>query len=213
MKAAIAEWRNDMKKSVIGVMLFLLVMAAGASAQDQDYQPQNYIAVNVLHPLLIYTISVELSRTTTSVPVHLAYALALSQNWGISAQFIYRLEIDGAYLMTNEFGFVVGPRFSLDFMKGFFAEFKVGVGYAAGMDYHANDYTRLDLILEPAAGYNIIIGNAFSMTFGLGIQSLIPLTETPARSTAPGGWWDWNVVGYIYHYFLPVFNVSFGLVF
>jgi hypothetical protein len=205
-----------MNRKSVFVTLFLLAIIAGAVAQEEGDQPRNYLGVNIAHPLIIFGISRLLSDTTAYLPIHLHYALRLGENWGLGSQFLYQLEMDGRHFSTNEFGLAVGPRFSINVGKGstvYFIQCKVGAGYAFGTDYNNNAYSRLDLIVEPDTGFTFVLGKVFALTAGIGLQSLIPLTESPQRSSSPGGWWDWNEIGYLSHYFLPVANVSLGFVF
>jgi hypothetical protein len=201
-----------MKKISIIIAVFILFLPFGVLAQDEggaeDTTVQNHFGINVLHTALITLISTSLSDTTEYLPIHLYYDHAFTQNWGVAALGFYRLDNDSNF-RTNELGFAIGPRFSFDFIKGLYTDCKVGLGYAFGVDYMGADYSRLDLVIEPEVGYTLIIGRFFSLTFGIGLQTLIMITEAPSRSGA----WDWNYMGRLSHYYLPVANFSLGVVF
>jgi hypothetical protein len=202
-----------MNKRHVLAVLFTFGIVLGAYAQEQTDQPLNSINVNLVHPLIMYAASVGLSDFTAYLSLHGEYAHAFSRNWGMAGQFIYRLEMDGDYFRTNEFGIAVGPRFSLNYAKSLFVEIKAGIGYTFGIDYNDNPYSRLDLIIAPDVGYTFVFWKVLSLTLGIGLQTLIPVMESPQRSVSPGGHWDWNEIGWISHYFLPVVNVSVGVVF
>jgi hypothetical protein len=199
---------GKMKKQIIFIAACILMIPFCATAQENDSAAQNYIGINLLHTGVIYLVSTSLTDTTQYLPLHFNYFHSFTQNWGLSALAFYRLDKDGEF-RTNEFGFAVGPRFSLDYLKGFYIDCKLGLGLASGLDYSGNDYSRFDFVIEPDLGYNLEIGKFFSITFGLGLQTLVCISESPARD----GTWDWNFIGSLSHYYLPVANLSAALLF
>ena len=48
------------------------------------------------------------------------------------------------------------------------------------------------------------------MLLGLGLQTLILLNENPQRNVGMNSW-DWNRIGMMSHYYLPVLNISIGI--
>jgi hypothetical protein len=78
---------------------------------------------------------------------------------------IYRRESDGTYFDTVEISIAAGPAFYLDRLKSLFASVEFGFGEAAGSDYEDNDYTRLDLVIQPEASVFVPIAGHLSMEF------------------------------------------------
>ena len=63
-----------------------------------------------------------------------------------------------------------------------------------------------NFFLEPDLGYYLCIKNKFTTSIGIGLQSLIKLSESYY-----GNIWEWNSTGKLSHYYLPVANISFGI--
>jgi len=200
--------------------LFALNIESQLNAQANDNQPntlktenatalaQHYLGINILHPAIVGVVSLSMAEDVFYLPMHLSYAHAFSGNLGISALVIYRYEKDADF-RTNEFGFAVGPRLSFNRLQGFYVDCKFGIGYAFGVNYSNHTYSRLDFVIEPDIGFNFVISKNFSITLGIGTQTLLLLNETPSRV----GHWDWNEIGTLSHYFLPVLNLSAALMF
>ncbi len=211
-----------MQKIIPAAIIVSIACSFTAFAQEGEGRPQNYLGVNVAEPLIVFAVSRVYSMydvDTTYLPVTANYAHAFSKHWGISGMLMYRYEKYSNDYLINEFGFAVGPRFSLDFMKGFFIEVKAGPAYAFGRDYDGYPYARLDLVLQPEIGFNIALGSAFTLTVGGGLQTLIPLYEwinNPMGSSV-SDMWTWTGVSYaisgLAHLYLPVLNVSAAFVF
>ncbi len=196
-----------MKKILLASSLVLLI-ASSARAQEESREPQNQLSVNVLHTPIVYAVSASMSGDVSYVPVHVGYVRSLSKNVSLSVLGLYRRDVDGDF-KTNEVGIAVGPRLSFGSRGGWFIECKVGLGVASGLDYFDNDYTRWDLVVQPDIGYTRRIGSHLALTGGIGLQTLVLLSESPSR----GGSWDWNDTGRLSHYYLPVANLSIGLTF
>jgi hypothetical protein len=194
--------------SVVMLLIPWCVYAQEERAQEERPPAQNQIGINVLHTPIVYLVSVSIADDVSYVPIHLCYVRSLSKNLGVSVLGFYRRDQDADF-RTNEFGFAVGPRLSFHHLKGWFIECKVGLGIASGVDYFNNDYSRWDFVVQPDVGYTLMIGSNFSVTGGIGLQTLVELSETPSR----GGTWDWNDTGRLSHYYLPVANLSLALTF
>jgi len=69
-------------------------------------------------------------------------------------------------------------------------------------------YTRADFVFVPEAGYFINFASRFTMTVGLGVQSLLRIKENPRREDA--GWYR-TTTGKMYDHYLPVLNISLGI--
>ena len=94
--------------------------------------------------------------------------------------------------------------FTSNHLNGFFADCKVGFAFAFGQDYHYNDYVRTDFVLQPEVGYFLTLAGRFTMSVGLGMQSLLKIAENPKSA-----WIDVTN----YERYLPVLNVSLGIKF
>ena len=125
---------------------------------------------------------------------------------GISGLLMYRMDKDIGDFRTNELGIAVGPSYIANNLNGFWADIKFGIALASGEDGFANEYSRTDMIIQPELGYNICFPSKLTLTFGIGMQSLLKLSEDPDRSSR----WDWNSTGKLSHYYLPVINLSLG---
>lgn len=197
-----------MKKRILLPSVLLLLVPWCAYAQEELLPAQNEIGINVLHTPIVYLVSASMSEDVRYVPIHVGYVRSLSKHLGVSVLGFYRRDEDGSF-KTNELGFAVGPRLSSDHLKGWFVECKFGLGVASGVDYFDDDYSRWDLVVQPEVGYTRMIGGNLSITAGIGLQTLVEVSESPSRS----GRWDWNGTGQMSHYYLPVANLSMALVF
>ncbi len=197
-----------MKKRIFVLSASMLLVPWCVCAQEESPAPRNQIGVNVLHTPVVYLVSASMSGDVSYVPIHVGYVRSLSKNLGLSVLGLYRRDQDADF-RTNEFGFAVGPRLSFDRLKGWFVECKFGVGRASGVDYFSHDYSRWDLVVQPDIGYSLMLGSNVSVTAGIGVQTLLLLSETPDRGID----WEWNDVGQMSHYYLPVANLSVALTF
>jgi hypothetical protein len=194
-----------MKTIVLLVLLYGIFPAQNSLAQNNDNAGSTFIGINPLHTIVIKTVSNAIDRDVTYLPVHLILDHSLTKHFGISGLLLYRLDKDGENFLTHELGFAAGPSYLSNALKGFYANFKIGFGYAFGKDYNDSEYDRFDLIIQPDIGYYINFKNGFVMTIGLGLQSLLKLSESYF-----GYIWEWNSTGRLSHYYLPVVNLSFG---
>ncbi len=185
---------------LIGVFSFMEICA-----QTGENSGNTFIGINPLHTIVIKTVSGAIDKDVTYLPVHLIVDHSVKKHFGISGLLLYRLDKDGENFLTHEFGFAAGPSYLSNGLKGFYANLKVGFGYAFGKDYNDSEYDRIDLILQPDIGYYIYFSNGFMLTIGLGMQSLLKLSESYY-----GLIWEWNSTGRLSHYYLPVVNLSFG---
>jgi len=196
-----------LKKKLKGAITFILtgLTLQFTIAQTNDSVGSTYIGINVGHTIVIQAASKAMDQNVSYFPVHIIANHSISKHFGISGLFIYRMDKDGDYFLTHEFGLAVGPAYLSKQLKGFYADIKLGLGYAFGTDYNNSDYTRTDLIIEPDIGYYLGFKNRFTMAIGIGLQSLLKLSESYY-----GDVWEWNSTGKLSHYYLPVFNVSLG---
>jgi hypothetical protein len=195
---------------IASIAVIVITMAVGAATQNGGDSTKNFFGLNIGHALVINSISRSMDTGVSYMPIHIQYNRSISRNFGVSGVLVYRLDkSDG--VMTNEFGFGIGPCFMPNGIYGFFADCKIGLGFAFGKDGLEREYSRTDFLLQPELGYFIHIGKQFAMCFGLGMQSLILISEDPPRHPADAlDWWDWNSMGKLSHYYLPVLNISFG---
>ncbi len=193
-------------KKILFICLFGFMPFLFLSAQDNENNGKTFIGINLGHTLAVSFVSSTLSNGTSYVPVHLIINHSLSEHFGLSGLLLFRSEKDGDNFLTTELGFAVGPSYLSSALNGFYIDCKFGLGIASGRDYDLNDYSRTDFIIQPDIGYYLNMGSKFTMIFGLGMQTLLKLSENPPR----GSNWDWNGIGTMSHYYLPVLNISFG---
>jgi hypothetical protein len=177
---------------------------AGSVCADNS-EGSGYFGLNIGHTVAVDLVSHAMSDSVSYVPFHIQGTYCLSNHFGISGLLLYRFERDHE-LLTNEVGAAVGPCLMVNGLKSFFCDVKIGVATAFGRDYEGDDYSRVDLVVQPDVGFFIPLNRTFTFCFGLGIQSLLLLNESPSRN----GVWDWNSMGMFSHYYLPVLNVSIG---
>jgi hypothetical protein len=178
-------------------------------AQDSQ-EDRLYGGVNLGHALAVDLISKTMSNSVEYLPIHVDFHFDYSRNFGLAGSLIYRKEVDGNSFATQEFGIAAGPAFYLDRLKSLFASMKLGVGCASGTDYLDRGYTRFDFIIQPEVGTFVPIVDHFRMTLGIGLQTLLLISESPSRYSGNYGW-DWKNIGMMSHYYLPVLNVGFGV--
>jgi hypothetical protein len=195
-----------MKKLLILVMLCPLgsmSMYAQSAADDS----KTFIGINAGHMIIVNYISREIDANAPYVPIHFNGYHSLNKNFALAGSLLCRSEKDYGY-HTMEFGFAVGPCYTSNYLNGFYADFKVGLAYATGRNYYSNNYSRTDFVIQPEAGYFIKFASRFTMTVGLGCQSLLRITENPRREESG---WDWVNTEKMAHYYLPVLNISLGI--
>jgi len=206
------NFKHQLKLLKMKRLLFFAALCSmgsmAAHAQSAAGDGKTYISVNVGHMTLIPMITTAMyGANVIYLPIHFNAYHSLSKNFAMSGMAIYRMERDYDFL-TQEVGFAIGPCFTSNHLKGFFADFKVGYAFAFGHDYQYNDYSRSDFVLQPEVGYFLTLAGRFTMSLGLGCQSLLKIREYPRREDTG---WDWDNSGKMSHYFLPVLNVSLGV--
>ena len=205
--------KTNMKKSTtnMGIMFSLALLFYGSMAvhaQTAASDGKTLISINVGQMTVVPLVTTAMYGTNvTYLPIHFNAYHSLNKHIALSGLALFRMEKDYDFL-TQEIGFSVGPCFTSNYLKGFFADCKLGVAFAFGHDYQYNDYTRSDLVIQPEFGYFLTVASRFTMTFGLGCQSLLKLREVPRREDTG---WDWDNSGKMSHYFLPVLNISLGI--
>jgi hypothetical protein len=196
-----------MKKSLFFAVLCSLWSMA-AQAQTAAADGKTLISINLGQMTVVPLVTTAMyGANVTYLPIHFNAYRSLNKNIALSGMAMFRMERDYDFL-TQEIGFAVGPCFTSNYLKGFFADFKAGIAFAFGHDYQYNDYTRSDFVIQPEVGYFLTVAGRFTMSFGLGCQSLLKLREVPRREDTG---WDWDNSGKMSHYCLPVLNVSLGV--
>ena len=196
-----------MKKSVLFVML-CLVGSMAVCGQSVANDGKTFIGINAGHLFVVPLVSRAMNdANVTYLPIHINAYHSMSKNFALSGLLLFRSEKDYGF-QSGEFGFAVGPCYTTNYLNGFFADCKVGVAFAVGNDYQYNDYTRADFVIQPEVGYFLTFASRFTMSLGLGCQSLLKISENPKRENTG---WEWNNTGKMSHYYLPVLNISFGI--
>jgi hypothetical protein len=195
-----------MKKALIFTLILGVFILHYSFSQDAGNEERTFIAINPAHTIIIQAVSKAMDKNVSYLPVHIIMSHSFTEHFGISGLFLYRLDKDGDNFLTHEFGFAVGPAYLFKRLNGFYADVKLGLGYAFGTDYNNRDYNRTDLIIEPDLGYYLCFKSRFTMAIGIGLQSLIKLSESYYGSV-----WEWNSTGKLSHYYLPVANISCGI--
>jgi hypothetical protein len=194
-----------MKKNIL-LTLFIAIFLQNLFSQNESSNKYTYIGINPLHSIVMQAVSKALDPDESYLPVHIHVDHAFNKHFGLSGLFLYRLDKDGSYFLTHEFGFAIGPSYLTNSLNGFFADLKIGLGYAFGTDYNDSDYHRTDFIIQPDIGYYLCFEGHFTIALGIGLQSLVKLSESYY-----GYIWEWNSTGKLSHYYLPVLNLSVGI--
>ncbi len=195
-----------MKKTLAFTLILYACSFQFSFSQTDGNDGSTFIGINPAHTIIIQAVSKAMNPNVSYLPIHITVNHSFTEHFGISGLFLYRLDKDGDNFLTHEFGFAVGPAYLSKKLNGFYADFKIGLGYAFGTDYNNSDYNRIDFILEPDLGYYLCFKSRFTMSIGIGLQSLIKLSESYY-----GNIWEWNSTGKLSHYYLPVVNISFGI--
>jgi hypothetical protein len=193
-----------MKRAII-IFLFGLFVSINSNAQSAQNAGSTYLGFNVIHPILLEAVSHAMDKEVSYLPIHLTVDHSFTKHFGVAGLLMYRYEKDGEYFNTHELGFAAGPSYLSNSLKGFYANVKVGIGLTFGKDYNNSDYNRTDLILQPDLGYYVSLKSGLTFTLGIGMQSLLKLSESYY-----GDIWEWNYTGKLSHYYLPVVNFSVG---
>lgn len=194
-----------MKKTIL-LSLLIAICLQNLFSQNESSSKNTYIGINPLHTIVIQTVSKALDPDVSYLPVHIQVDHSFNKHFGLSGLLLYRLDKDGSYFLTHEFGFAIGPSYLTNSLNGFFADLKIGLGIAFGTDYNDSDYHRTDFIIQPDIGYYLCFKSRFTIALGIGLQSLIKLSESYY-----GYIWEWNSTGKLSHYYLPVLNLSVGI--
>ncbi len=193
-------------KTPLTLCIVSYMAAVTIFAQTDSGRNKSTFSVNFGHSIVVLGISQAIDKEVVYLPVHVNIRHQLKNNVGISGLLMYRMDKDIGDFRTNELGIAAGPCYIANNLEGFWADVKIGVGIASGTDGFDRDYKRTDFILQPEIGYNICFPSKLMLTFGIGMQSLLKLSEDPDRTFE----WDWNSTGKLSHYYLPVINVSLG---
>jgi hypothetical protein len=194
------------KKLMLLVLGMMCAFQTGIWGQDAGTDPKTFFSVNPAHSVAVMAVSTVVASETRYLPIHFGITHAFTPHLAVASLLMYRLDKDGEFFLTHEFGFAAGPEYQFKRWNGFFVNFKAGIGYAFGTDYNDSEYHRTDLILQPDLGYYFKFGNRFALACGVGLQSLVKLSESYY-----GYIWEWNSTGRLSHYYLPVVNISVGL--
>ena len=195
-----------MKKKLAFTLILCACTLQFSFSQNESNNGSTFIGINPAHTIVIQAVSKAMDPNVSYLPIHIIVNHSFTEHFGISGLFLYRFDKDGDYFKTHEFGFAIGPAYLSKKLNGFYADFKIGLGYAFGTEYNNSDYNRIDLILEPDLGYYLCFKSKFTMSIGIGMQSLIKLSES-----YDGNIWEWNSTGKLSHYYLPVLNISCGV--
>ena len=196
-----------MKKITLVASLIFFSHVFSYPQGNQD--AKTFMGINLGHTFAVAFVSNSIGDNVSYVPFHLIINHAFNEHFGISGLLLYRSEKDADYL-ASEMGFAVGPSYLSNSLNGFYIDCKFGIGLASGRDYYLNDYSRTDFVIQPDIGYYLNIGSKFTMIFGLGFQTLVLMNESPDRNNGFYSW-DWNGLGRMSHYYLPVLNISLGI--
>ncbi len=196
-----------MKKLYLPVLLLAMFIMT-TSLFEATGQNKTYFGVNIGHAIAVETVSKILSDETDYLPVHLNLNHELGNNIGLSGLLMYRLDKDGENFLTHELGIAFGPSYLFNDLEGLSIDFKIGFARAFGKDYMSDDYSRNDFIIQPEIAYYIRFPSKLALSFGLGLQTLVKISEKPDRAFM----WDWNKTGKLSHYYLPVLNISIGFI-
>lgn len=205
------------KKLLLFTIMSVLTSLIASAQQYRTAHSQNYCnphvrtfyGINLGHALAVSTSSKIMNKNVLYVPAHLVISHAMSRHFGLTGLIMYRLEKDYNFL-THEVGFGFGPSYLSNSLKGFYADCKFGLAYAYGLNYEKKRYTRTDILIQPDVGYYKHFKNGFSLALGVGLQTLVLYKENPTRRSISDSW-DWNKTSQMAHYYLPVINVSVGV--
>ena len=194
-----------MKKVLVFIALCSMWSVA-MYGQSTLNEGKTVVGFNAGQACVVSTITLTSYDNVLYMPLHFNAFRSLSKNFALSGLLLFRSEKDYEFL-THEFGFAVGPCYTTNYLNGLAIDCKAGFAFALGHDYSYNDYTRADILIQPEVTYFLPFSGKFTMMVGLGVQSLVKITESPRRENTG---WDWDNNGKLSHYFLPVLNISIG---
>jgi hypothetical protein len=196
---------------VLLALCIVLVPAAARAQSETDStdlsprKPRFALGLNVMQPA-IYGLASSFFERSHFVPIPLEAHVSIDRHWGLAGTLAYANHKDGGY-QVQEVGIGLGPRVTFvgNGLRGFYGTVKVGIAFRKGHDYFSQSYYRVGMTLQPELGYSLAWGPpGYFMAFGAGVQTEIPLTETSHP------YWDWNGLGKMINYYLPVINVTVG---
>jgi len=193
--------KNSITTLFLAAVILTVSMAAHAQTAADD--KKTFAGINVGQMTVGTLVVKAIDKDGLYLPVHIHGYRSLHRNFALSGLMLFRVIRDHQFLLT-ETGFAVGPCFTSNHLNGFFADCKVGFAFAIGNDYDYSDITRTDFVLQPEFGYFITLAGRFTMSVGLGCQSLFKIAENPGIG--------WEEFGRMQKY-LPVLNVSLGIKF
>jgi hypothetical protein len=167
--------------------------------------PRFAIGLNLMHPA-IYGLASTFFDHSYFVPVPIEGHVSINPQWGLATSLVYLKHKDGDY-KVNGLQIGVGPRFTMvgEGLRGLYSTFKVGLGFRAGHDYREVNYYRIDISFQPEIGYSLAWGPpGVFLAFSLGVQLQKPVSETEHSD------WEWNGLGKMINYYLPVVNITLG---
>lgn len=193
-------------RPVFILTIAFIILSQLIFSQSAEIEYNTFIGINPAHTVILQAVSRTMDPEISYFPLHIHINHSLTRHLALSGLLMYRLDKDGEYFLTHEFGVALGPSYTIDRLNGLYVDLKTGLGYAFGTDYNDSEYIRTDLIIEPDIGYYIDLNNRLSLIVGLGLQTLVKLSESYY-----GYVWEWNSTGKLSHYYLPVVNVTLGV--
>jgi hypothetical protein len=167
--------------------------------------PRFAIGLNLMQPA-IYGLASTFFDHSYFIPVPIEGHVSINPQWGLATSLVYMKHKDGDY-KVNGLQIGIGPRFTMvgKGLCGLYSTFKVGLGFRAGHDYREDDYYRIDITFQPEIGYSLMWGPpGVFLAFSLGVQLQKPASETEHSD------WEWNGLGKMINYYLPVVNITLG---
>lgn len=184
-------------------MVVLLALPWPVAARPAR-EPHVAIGLNVLQPTL-YGLASAFFDNSYFVPVPLDVHVRITRRWGLLTGLQYLAHKDGLYKVNGiETG--IGPRLTIvgNGLRGLYAAFRLGFGFLKGNDYSNASYYRVSMIFQPELGYALAWRPpSVYLAFGLGLQAAVTLTESDHG-------WDWNSLGKMINYYMPLANITVG---
>ena len=191
---------------ILALITITLGPAHEARGSDSEYSHLGF-GLNVLQMGLFAAASSSFDNSVL-VPVPFEIHYQPTGFLGVASTVQYRRHEDGG-LALNELVLCAGPRFRLvgTDLRGLYATVKLGFGFASGESYWYSDYKRAVFVIHPEIGYSITWGSpSFFLVFGGGLQSQIPIAETPEKI-------EWNSMGKLINLYIPTLNITVGVAF
>ena len=180
-----------------------------AHAQTAANDDKTFVGINAGHTIIAARVNSALTEGSLFVPIHINAFKPLSKNFALSGLLMYRgVRSPSHTRATSTFGIAVGPSYTSKYLNGFFVDCKIGFAFTAGRDNDSDHYTRSDFLIQPEVGYFFNLSHKFTMSIGFGIQSLLRIRENPRMEDVG---YEWDNLGKMGQYYLPVANVTFGV--